>query len=140
MCGQYDCWSDGSQHALGECSMLMAAGKRVAGNYAAWITAEVYPSIMYLRCLALKKRDPTKFEKLMDLKYCGPADQLTWQETRDRTKIIQLVKKWVPNDESVTTKSIVKLCAVSSCNSIDLPAMPNVRDYGLHVSPFFFFL
>ena len=137
MCGRKQCWAQGSQHALGECSLLKIAGTCVTENFANRITKEVYPSIMYLRCLALKKRDPAKWSKLMDLKYCGRDDQLIkLQESLNRTEIIQLVKKWLPKDDTISIESVGKLCTAFAVNVFDLPALPPVRDSGLHVRHF----
>ena len=72
MCGQKDCWIKGSQHALGECQMLKAAGDRATPNsFLGGFTKGIYDSIMILRFVALRERDPAKFEKLTKIKFQG---------------------------------------------------------------------
>lgn len=75
MCGREECWQEGSHHALGECSAIKAARGRPwhvceKGSCAAYQT-----SIMMLRCLPLKERDPDTWEKLTNLKHCCPSAQ-----------------------------------------------------------------
>lgn len=136
MCGQKKCWQEGSHHALGECSLLKAADPSVlTGNFATQVTKEVHPSIMYLRYLGLKKRDPAKWKKLMNLKHCGRDQQLKQEELMGLIAgILQLVKEWVPNDDSVSPESIIKLFTATYCNAIYLPAIANVHNLGLYVS------
>ena len=131
MCGQKQCWGEGSYHALGECSFLKAAGSRVTGNYSKWVAKEVYPSILMLRCLALRQRDPIKWKKLLEFKFCSA---LSWKNEFESmvnlNNAIKLVNRWIP--ETINIQEILhKLCTLFFINSFKLPGTE-----GLFVSAF----
>ena len=133
MCGRKECWSVGSHHEMGECSLLKKAGRRVNGNFALKGNREIYQSIMVLRCLSLRERDPSKFEKLMQLKYDEFSFRNKTLESVVSATVVNLIKEWMP-DAVVPPELIVNLCCIVEENHYKLPLILQDRSKGLQVS------
>jgi len=133
MCGRQDCYGDGSHHALGECSLLKKAGSRVTGNFAQEGIKEIYQTIMVLRCLSLRERDPAKFEKLMQLKYDKYSLSLKTLESVVSATVVRLIREWIP-DAAVSSELIVAICCIVEENDFELPLILDERPDGLQVS------
>jgi len=133
MCGKKECWEEGSQHALGECSLLKEAGNRVTGNHRLRADKGVYQSILVLRCISLRDRDPTKWEKLTEVKYCGAPRVLQSIGSRDRTAVVELLNQWLP-DRAIPQELINKICGTFAISSFKLPAMDEKQSENLWVS------
>jgi len=114
MCGHNDCWAEGSQHAIGECSLLEGAGDRVpTSKYALTTSTDVYYGILVLRCLSLLERDPAKWDKLMNMKDNSSSKS-------DRASIIKLVNQWLP-EAAIPEEYVIKICnAVDFGRSFEL--------------------
>ena len=117
MCGRSDCCGEGSHHAVAECALLSATGRRNWGN----LTVNgVNQSVMVLRCLALRNREPAKWEELMQLEYHGPERQQSGLEDVDRATVVKLVRQWLPDEPE---DKILQLCGILLVNSFELPVM-----------------
>lgn len=125
MCGKSECCGEGSDHALGECALLSAAGRRVGSLP----VNGVHQSVMVLRCLALRDREPAQWEELMQLEYHGPERRKNGLEDMDKATVVKLVRQWLPE---VPEDWILQLCGVLMVNSFELPVMhPEKQQYGL---------
>lgn len=134
MCGKRGCWGPGSQHALGECSLLKASGVLPINGLTMWVTKGVYQGILVLRCLALKERDPAKFEKLLQLHFCESSSKLKVMGNMDRAVVIKLVNKWLPNT-TIPKELVIKLCGIFAFNSFEISeALLGDAEIGLYVS------
>ncbi len=134
MCGSRGCWGPGSQHALGECSLLKAAGDGPPiSGLTMWVTKGVYQGILVLRCLALKERDPAKYEKLLQLYFCESSSKVKVMGNLDRTVVVKLVNKWLPNT-TIPKELVIKLCGIFAFNSFDISEVLGDTEIGLHVS------
>lgn len=121
MCGKKKCWEEGSEHALGECALLMGARERIPANYQnLWDPNLVYQSITVLRFLSLKEHDPSKWEELMHLKRCISPLNLSRLETLTRMKIVPLVNNYFLN-VAVPEEWIVNIITFLSANTFGLP-------------------
>ncbi len=137
ICGRKMCWEEGSHHGIGECSFLKEIGDRVTEPLSSWSTKRVYHGIFILRCLSLRKRDPIKWKKLLELKYDGSRHPELFSE-EDKTAVVKLISQWLPN---VSEKElIIKLCGLFLVNSFKLPAMNELQSVELRVNLFWFFL
>ncbi len=141
MCGRPKCWEEGSLHALAECQIRVAAKSHpVPSNYFRVYTSATFNRCnMVLRCLALKKRNAAKVNKLTrDLKYCGSAEYKSKRlENLNLSQTIQLVRDFAPN-EDVSDEWITKMCTAFALNGLGLSVMPGVRAIGMRVSHFIF--
>jgi len=134
MCGKPECSGPGSQHALGECHLRKSAVRLLPRNYFRMsTTATNHGCFMVLRCLAMKEREPAKWDKLMNLKYCGPPERLEKQEGMDRSRVVQLVRDYMPSIV-VPEDWIYKICTIFALNGLLLSVIPGVRNFGLRVS------
>jgi len=119
MCGQPECWGDKSQHTLGECSQFKKAGQSLAQHFSSLSNADMNPhvfvSIMILRCLSLRERDPVKFEQLMELSqtHCSIKALNCMHSccSHKAAVVIKLVNKWFENDP-VSEELIIKLLSI----------------------------
>lgn len=133
MCGRQECYGVGSHHALGECSLLKKAGGRVTGNFGQQGIKEIYQTIMVLRCLSLRERDPAKFEKLMQLKYDKYSFRLKTLESVVSATVVKLIREWMP-DAAVPSELIVTICCIVEENDFKLSLSLDERHDGLQVS------
>ena len=110
MCGKQQCWVDGSLHALGECTLLKAAG------HSRWAPKDVvYRSVWILRCLSLKEKEPAKWEKLVKItKSLGST--LIGDDFKD---VVKFVNRWLP-DTAFPKELMKKICSLFLLNSFDL--------------------
>lgn len=137
MCGREQCWGGGSQHSLGECELLKKAGGRVTGNHALWADSGVYEAIMILRCLSLRERDLSKWEKLMELKHSGSSRRRLQSNSKgvlegaEVDAVVDVVTQWIPD---VPKEIITKLCGIFLANSFELPEITSIRSSGFRVS------
>jgi len=96
MCGQKECWEEGSDHAKGECSLLKGARERIPANFMnLWNPSHIYQSISIIRCLALKQRDPVKWEELMKLKNGLSSFKLNMFKTLSRSNVVPIINQWL---------------------------------------------
>jgi len=131
MCGKGNCWSKGSHHELGECALLKAAGGSLAHNFKG-----VNLSIMVLRYLSLKKKDPTKYGKFADLQFetvGKTAKTAKTMEIFDRAAVVEMVKRF-SREVSATEEWILGLCGMFLVEGIDLPSFIDERSDGLRVN------
>ncbi len=134
MCGRKECWDDGSQHELGECALLEGAGNRVIGKHALSASPEVYYCILVLRCLSFLKRDPAKWEKLMNMKDFSSSGR---KPSSNRASIIKIVNQWLP-EAAVPEDWIIKICnAIDFGYSFELSETVGMECEGLRVSHLF---
>ncbi len=136
MCGQKKCWGEGSHHELGECSLLKAAGSLVTGDYSKWATEEIYPTLLILRCLSLRQRNPTKWKKLLEFKFVSsPYVKQKYDEFMSKQEfncdMANLVYRWVPDSSGIIQETLAKLFFLFSQNSFEIK-----EDDGLFVSTF----
>jgi len=134
MCGRTECCSEGSHHALGECALLSAAGRKVTSSIALSANNGVYQSIMVLRCLSLRERDPAKWEELMELEFHSAARRQNGLEDVDKATVVKLIHQWLPD---VPEDLILQLCGVLLVNSFELPAMNDKQSQGSQVNTYF---
>jgi len=130
MCGQKKCWGEGSHHGLGECSLLKAAGALLTDDYSKWGTKEIYQTILILRCLALRQRDPTKWKKLLEFKFVGDPSWKEKCEFTTNSDMVKRVNRWVSDSASIQ-ETIANLGNFFSLNSFEI-----IEDKGLFVSTF----
>ena len=92
MCGKQRCWGKESDHALGECSLLKGFQERIQSKDLDLLELpDLYMSITVLRVLALRNRDPVKWEKLMKIKHCVSSLRLSELKSGIQVKIVKLV-------------------------------------------------
>ena len=121
MCGS-ECWREESCHTLGECSLILKYSPGcVTNNYARESTKEVYQSILVLRCLSLRHRDASKWEKFMQLKYDESSDRQKSFESDVKAKVVPLVHQWLPN-AALPEEMIIKICSIFEVHSFKLPS------------------
>ena len=92
---------------------------RVTGNFSKWVAKEVYPSILMLRCLALRQRDPSNWEKLMEFKFCGNPNWKNEFQSNSDSDAMKLVNQWVPESVNIQ-ETLHKLCTFFFINSYEL--------------------
>jgi len=96
MCGKKECWEEGSDHANGECSLLKGARERIPANFLnVWKPHHVYHSISIIRCLALRERDPVKWEELMKMKNCLSSNKLSVCKSTFRLNVVPIINQWL---------------------------------------------
>jgi len=141
MCGRPKCWEEGSLHALAECQIRVAAKSHpVPSNYFRVYTSATFNRCtMVLRCLALKKINLAKCDKLTrDLKYCGSAEYKSKRlEDLNLSQTIQLVRDFALNVD-VSDEWITKMCTAFALNGLGLSVLPGVRAMGMRVSHLIF--
>ena len=98
-----------------------------------WVTKGVYQGILVLRCLALKERDPAKYEKLLQLYFCESSSKVKVMGNMDRAVVVKLVNKWLPNT-TIPKELVIKLCGIFAFNSFDISEVLGDAEIGLHVS------
>ena len=136
MCGSSECWGPGSYHSLGECTYLKS-GAVPSCVYAPVSTKAVCQSILILRCFALLKREPTKWDKLMKLKSDGPGRYVRGVDYRD---VFTFIGDWLPDDTVVPNEClynwILKMIGITVVNNMKLFVFDNKIEQGLRVSRF----
>lgn len=131
MCGSSNCWQQGSQHAQGECVWLKE--DRFIAHSSHFSPKEFYLTIMVLRCLSLRDRDPLKWEKFMALRKSGSPGGLKGLDKKEQSVVLKLINQWVP--ETVFLKEwIINICAVFLFNNFSLPEISDHQCEGLCVS------
>jgi len=118
MCGNQECWKDGSLHALGECGYLKVAKDLETDDYSDWIPDKVYRSIWILRCLSLKKKEPSKFDKL--LKVMEQSLSSSTKKMDDFKDVEKLMNRWFPADAGISKELVYKICSFFSLFSFEL--------------------
>jgi len=117
MCGKEECWKDGSPHAMGECCLLKASGAKVTTEILQKLDEmEFQLSIAVLRCIALKDREPRKWEKMMEtgiksIDLLSHNDNQHHLKSFEREAVVELVYSWIEGTSSeIPRDCIVKLC------------------------------
>jgi len=119
MCGK-ECWEEGSDHAKGECSLLKGSRDRIPANFMnRWTPTYVYRSISIIRCLALRERDPAKWEELMKLKNGLSSFKLNMFTTLSRSNVVPIINQWLLSSP-VPEEWIFNLNVALSFNTFNL--------------------
>ena len=136
MCGDEDCWKEGSPHAMGECSLFKEVGTKLTLDKLKLLKPIVLQlTISVLRCIALRERDPLKWEKLMKMEVNFGAHSYWKQNPKHdhREAVVSLVNEWMKGAKTPITKGlIVKLC--DAFYLLNAFAMPHATSYGPSVS------
>ena len=121
MCGNKQCWEEGSLHALGECALLKVALKRIPTGYLKkWNPIHIHQCITVLRCLALKERDPAKWRELISSKRRLSPSKLSTLEKLTLMTIVPLVNNWFLAI-AVPEKWIVNIISALTVSTFGLP-------------------
>jgi len=134
-CGKKKCWAEGSQHSMGECALIKAAGSRVTEDDTKSASTEVHYAVMVLRCLSLRQRDLAKWKELMGLKLPKSAFKEKGLTAVDETTVVQFVKRWLPS-ANISKDTIFKLCRIFFVHGWGLQEIPGYRSKGIRVSQF----
>ncbi len=132
MCGKSECWADGSPHALGECSTLKKTPGRNVDLSA--LKEIYYETVLVLRFLTLKDREPEKWKKIVELKHCGISRCTKEREASIRSTIEKLNLDNLIPDSAEIREWIVNICIIYFINSFELPFLQENRGEGLLVS------
>jgi len=131
MCGRPSCFSDeegcGLAHKAAECALM--AGRAVTIPVHRGVASPAYQSVMILRCLALKAKEPTKWEELLQLESHVAERQQNGMEDHDRATAVRFIQQTL--GLSVPEDLILQLCGLLMVNSFELPILSARQSQGL---------
>ncbi len=123
-------------HTMGECSLFKEAETKLTLDKLKLLKLIVLQlTISVLRCIALRERDPLKWEKLMKMEVNFGAHSYWKQNPKHdhREAVVSLVNEWMEGAKTPITKDlIVKLCDVFYL--LNAFAMPHATSYRPSVS------
>lgn len=102
---------------MGECCLLKAPGAKVTTEILKKLDEMAFQlSIAVLRCIALKDREPRKWEKMMEtglksIDLLSHNDDQHNRKSIEREAVVELVYNWMEGTNSeIPRDCIVKLC------------------------------
>jgi len=93
-----------------------------------------YETVLVLRFLTLKDREPEKWKKIVELKHCGISRCTKEREASIRSTIEKLNLDNLIPDSAEIREWIINFCIIFFINSFELPFLQENRGEGLLVS------
>ena len=114
-------------HKLAECTLM--ADRKATIHVQRGVASPAYQSVMVLRCLALKAKDPSKWDELLQLESHVVERRQNGMEDHDRATIVRFIQQTlglgVPED------LILEISGILMVNSFELPVLTALQSQGL---------
>ena len=124
MCGREECNKNDSDHAA-ECGLIASGGRPIVGS----IPVQAYQSVMVLRCLALRDKNPARWEELLQLESHSHERRQRGMEDVDQATVVRFIHDAL--GLQIPQELILQLCGILMVNSFEHPPMNSSSQDGL---------
>ena len=122
MCGREECNKNDSDHAA-ECGLIASGGRPIVGS----IPVQAYQSVMVLRCVALRDKNPARWEELLQLESHSHERRQRGMEDVDQATVVRFMREAL--GLQISEELILQLCGILMVNSFEHPPMnPKSQD------------